>query len=333
MLKKLTLFLVMTLLLCLNIFALSIGQDDFYTKEDLPSKYQETALGSQLQCSSFADQTTFVWNNRDTTAITSKSVYCNNQPSLINWWFSDDKGATWYFKSEYQAPITFSSLRSDRDYKFECYYCPAGSLCTTLGEYKQINTNSYAVCEGLLTSGGNTAKVWKQYTCTSGQFFDVVLKQCVNPPVCEPDWVTSSWSDCIGGTQTRSVKDLNGCGINTGRPSGSQACIPAPECNVALDCGSGRTCQDGKCVILPSDPILCIENQDYCNNNNNLATCQNNTLVEKTVCSNGCGIKQGETIPKCIEEVKEGDYGIIITIAVILLIIIITIVAIIKRRG
>lgn len=80
-------------------------------------------------------------------------------------------------------------------------------------------------------------------------YFDSFL----NPTnsTCIPNWQTGSWSSCINLQQTRTVKDLNSCGINLEKPVSSQACsstcTPDWDCSVWSACTAGtqiRTCTD-----------------------------------------------------------------------------------------
>ena len=41
---------------------------------------------------------------------------------------------------------------------------------------------------------------------------------------CAEDWYTGAWRDCVAGTQTREVTDLNDCGTEAGKPAASQSC-------------------------------------------------------------------------------------------------------------
>lgn len=43
--------------------------------------------------------------------------------------------------------------------------------------------------------------------------------------LCSPNWNFSAWDDCLNGTQTRTVTDLNSCGTTSGKPAESQECV------------------------------------------------------------------------------------------------------------
>jgi archaellum component FlaG (FlaF/FlaG flagellin family) len=53
-------------------------------------------------------------------------------------------------------------------------------------------------------------------------------------PACIQNWSVGVWSECIQGTQTRNVTDLNSCNNATGMPSSVQECtvVDLPTCSV-----------------------------------------------------------------------------------------------------
>jgi hypothetical protein len=59
-------------------------------------------------------------------------------------------------------------------------------------------------------------------------------------PVCTSNWSTGAWSACVGGSQTRTVNDLNICGITAGKPVTTQSCMMYPANNTTIGCVKHR---------------------------------------------------------------------------------------------
>lgn len=322
--KKYLICLILVILFSFSVFASSISNNQFFKKSDFVSGLQETAIGETLQCSQNPDKTYYVYNTQLSTPQTSILVDCAGQPSLINKFQFDPINKVWVFQGEYKAPTQFVLSRSDRDYMFQCYFCPQGTFCSNVGQTKYINTQSYAVC----TNSYNGITAWFQITCESNEKVDISTMSCIKT-VCNPDWVTTSWSNCINNIQTRQVKDLNNCNTNSGKPLETQSCQSFPECYTNSDCSATKSCIDQKCTETQVN--ICNEGQTYCSENN-IKLCQNNQLVLKESCSKGCGILQGETTPSCIKETIENDYSTIIIILSIIVLIFVVIFIVIKRK-
>jgi hypothetical protein len=86
--------------------------------------------------------------------------------------------------------------------------------------------------------------------CTNGQWGSChkVNAFC---SACQPNWECGSWVTCSSsGIQTRICNDLNSCGVNTGRPSISQNCVPdsgtstrGNSCITNSNCGTNEVCK------------------------------------------------------------------------------------------
>ncbi len=88
------------------------------------------------------------------------------------------------------------------------------------------------------------------------------------PCECEPDWQCSEWGDCIGNTQKRTCVDVNGCGIDSGKPEEimlCRDCEPEFTCEQWSECNVNYDIQDilkGKVGFEGSQRRECI---DYTN--------------------------------------------------------------------
>ena len=53
--------------------------------------------------------------------------------------------------------------------------------------------------------------------------------------ICTPNWQTGTWEACQpDNTQTRTVTDLNNCGVDTDKPATTQSCTYVPPNNSAI---------------------------------------------------------------------------------------------------
>lgn len=57
---------------------------------------------------------------------------------------------------------------------------------------------------------------------------------------CTPTWLCGNWSDCIGGTQTRSCASTNNCTLQIGRPLLLQNCT-----GITITCAQDGNCKEG----------------------------------------------------------------------------------------
>ena len=46
---------------------------------------------------------------------------------------------------------------------------------------------------------------------------------------CSPDWICTSWGECINGQQSRTCADVNSCGVEDGKPAQKQQCALSNE--------------------------------------------------------------------------------------------------------
>lgn len=115
---------------------------------------------------------------------------------------------------------------------------------STWNELESIDTNNWA-CVSFPLNGANNTQILIAFYLDNdnndyGKFDNVkVTGISMNPPVsCVPIWTNGSWGECINGTQTRTVNDLNGCNVTTDKPLESQSCqieqpqYPLPTCSV-----------------------------------------------------------------------------------------------------
>jgi len=98
---------------------------------------------------------------------------------------------------------------------------------------------------------------------------------------CAPAWLCGNWSDCIGGTQTRSCASTNNCTSLIGRPPLSQNCT-----GIILTCAGGDGCRDN-CLGGDPDCSCTIQNGYLCGATQN---CSSSILHSGTgvCCSSPC---------------------------------------------
>jgi hypothetical protein len=53
-------------------------------------------------------------------------------------------------------------------------------------------------------------------------------------PECNEDWTCTDWSDCIGGTRTKTCVDKNNCGTTIGKPTEAETCSVSPTTGLFL---------------------------------------------------------------------------------------------------
>jgi hypothetical protein len=93
---------------------------------------------------------------------------------------------------------------------------------------------------------------------------EITIEYNKTQTTCIETWSCTSWSACVGGTQTRTCKDLNNCGTVVNRPTLTQTCTvvctESWSCSAWSTCTSGtqtRTCTDAnKCGTTVNKPIL-----------------------------------------------------------------------------
>jgi hypothetical protein len=335
--KKIIISILAIILLSMSVLAVTINGVDYYSKSDFKSRLQETFVGESLQCSQYpTGNNLFAMNLQDGVLISSKLVTCPSDGYLINIYTSTSKNSAgnwiWQNVGEYQSPVTFTQLSVFKNYMWECYSCPAGSFCNNQGQKQYIDYDSYATCT--LSTYAGYVKYWKQTVCPSGYFANSVTFTCdKEQATCVPDWKVTSWSQCINNQQTRSVTDLNNCGVNTGKPSNSQSCT-SPECQINSDCQAGYECKDSKCIkiIIPE----CInEGRTICDANNAISVCRTQKWILEKQCTGNqtCGTKQGETAVSCIDPVvPDQDYTIAIIIGVAFLLAFIIVIVVMSKK-
>lgn len=59
------------------------------------------------------------------------------------------------------------------------------------------------------------------------------------PVACVPNWQIGEWSTCVDSQQTRTVTDLNNCGIITDEPDTLQPCVEQPVSGNNIPAGAG----------------------------------------------------------------------------------------------
>jgi len=114
--------------------------------------------------------------------------------------------------------------------------------------------SAYVLCSSI----DSTKPICRNKLCTS---------QSINP-TCTPSWQCGLWSSCINNEQTRTCTDSNNCGVDTNKPSTTQACSATctngqiqteTACLVCNNnvyspdntkCASGQTCSaEGQCTV------------------------------------------------------------------------------------
>ena len=104
-----------------------------------------------------------------------------------------------------------------------------------------------------------------------GNFYTSALSGATD---CTENWSCTAWTDCVGGSQTRTCTDSNSCGTETSKPAESQSCTD--------ESGSGSsgsssgsyvsTCEQGEIINLCNcggqnyNSGFCIDNVWYLNN-------------------------------------------------------------------
>lgn len=280
--------------------AFSVQEGQFYSKNELPTGTQQTSIGQTLECSPTPDKTTYVWKNRDNLVAPSMSVSCDG--GLINEYTRREGDTSWNYVTETSSPFRFN-LDPDKDYMFECYKCPDGSTCQSVGQRELINYYSFAECK---RSG--YVRYWEQTVCdTSTQILNVATWRCQDKPqdVCEPYWTATTWSECNNGIQTRQVQDENNCNTNNGRPLTSQSCTTQVECYTTSDCSFGFSCNNNQCIENPPLPETCEQGQLSCGTDNNLYKCEDAEQKITEICEEGCDYQTGQSEPSCIRAEKD----------------------------
>ena len=62
-----------------------------------------------------------------------------------------------------------------------------------------------------------------------------ITEICQYIPPCTPNWQVGAWEICQpDNTQTRTVTDLNNCGVDTDKPATTQSCVYVPPNNSAI---------------------------------------------------------------------------------------------------
>lgn len=106
-----------------------------------------------------------------------------------------------------------------------------GHVSTTL---TKSGTSQINLTKGVLFQYSPSGYFLNVSSVSSGSATLVVLKK-----ICKPDWQCDAWDDCSKGMQWRTCKDINECGVNTGRPSESRACVT---CSPSWMCTSWSAC-------------------------------------------------------------------------------------------
>ena len=110
-------------------------------------------------------------------------------------------------------------------------------------------------CE--IVEGGN----FRIYGLTHSGAIEFV--QNITP--CIPSWNCSDWFECKNNTQTKICKDLNRCGLSTGKPIVNQSCgtnLNQSNCIVSLNCTEWSKCQNSTQIRACSDINKCQENKN-----------------------------------------------------------------------
>ncbi|MDX9893438.1 MAG: polymorphic toxin-type HINT domain-containing protein [Patescibacteria group bacterium] len=117
-----------------------------------------------------------------------------------------------------------------------------GDVCQglTCGSGQQINLDQ-CICEDIVPFCGNGV-------CELTENHDNCPADCV--VICTPNWTVTAWSECINGVQTRTVSDLNGCGLDLGKPPVSRSCLAGCE----LACGTCQYLDVSSCSCLATIP-------------------------------------------------------------------------------
>ncbi|MBI2543324.1 MAG: hypothetical protein HYW24_04000 [Candidatus Aenigmarchaeota archaeon] len=100
-----------------------------------------------------------------------------------------------------------------------------GTCKSSTGSFEDTCVSSDALGEYYCQGGCKVV----QKTCPSGYTCGNGACIYVQSQSCTTNWQCTTWSDCTGGTQTRTCTDSNNCGTASGKPLESQSCT-SPAC-------------------------------------------------------------------------------------------------------
>ena len=167
---------------------------------------------------------------------------------------SPNGGETWQNGQNHSIAFTYSGANRGKVY----LYLINDSISDPSNQYKTIpieNGYGYAIYDISLSNGvyswtipndqykyspGSKYKIrayWYafsndgaslgSFSDTSDNYFSISAAGTPVPASCVPSWTYTAWSACANSQQTRTVTDLNNCGVTTGKPSESQLCSTA----------------------------------------------------------------------------------------------------------
>jgi hypothetical protein len=125
--------------------------------------------------------------------------------------------------------------------------CTPSWSCTDWSQC--VNNQQTRTCTDTKNCGKDTGKPNETQSCDSG--LRPVDEQC------DEDWACSDWSDCVNNRFTRVCTDLNDCGTQNNRPSGSMACSNEP--NEPNDCVESWQCSQWTACVNNQQLRTCID--------------------------------------------------------------------------
>ncbi|MAF13977.1 MAG: hypothetical protein CMI53_03735 [Parcubacteria group bacterium] len=154
-----------------------------------------------------------------------------------------------------QCPIPINQPPVTRDCSNQC----PGLSCRI---DQRINLEE-CICDDIIPYCGNGV-------CEAGENNVICPADCIDP--CVPDWNPTPWGECINGTQTREVVDLENCNLDLDKPPTVRSCTEG--CDVACS-----TCQQ-----IDVNSCSCTDIALCCGN----AACEVNEKVWS--CAVDCGL-------------------------------------------
>ncbi len=111
------------------------------------------------------------------------------------------------------------------------------------------NTNTY------FADNGNTWNSASSGLYINSAWYEEGITWDNGLPICTPSWVTGTWSACINNSKTRVVTDLNNCGVDTGKPTTTQACVSP--CVENWQCSNWSSCLNRRQTRICTDSNSC----------------------------------------------------------------------------
>lgn len=179
-----------------------------------------------------------------------------------------------------------------------CGTCSGGYTCTDgkcVSNTPVITCGNNIIDSGEVCDGTNLdAKTCEYFSLISGTLrcqtdclgYDLSsCQQSTIIPDCTPSWTCTDWSSCINNQQTRNCIDANSCGVMTGKPIETQACVSDNIIIEPIDSSTTQECTTGE---------RCIGTNYY--------VCESGSWANKGEIGGKCGYNSPceETTSKCV---------------------------------